>query len=111
VNILVAQLNKAATDLPGILVTYWLAYIHIFDFEVQHIPRYKHTAADGLSRHLRTESDDSDKRNEEDIEDFLDSELVILSIIPVRLTPEALNISLNSETLIKVLNKNYSEES
>ena len=47
-NVLVAQLNQSATDLPGSLVTRWIAYIRLFDFEVQHVPGKKHTAADGL---------------------------------------------------------------
>ena len=49
-NVLVAQLNRSATDLPGSLVTRWIAYIRLFDFKVRHIPGKKHTAADGLSQ-------------------------------------------------------------
>ena len=49
-NVLVAQLNRSATDLPGSLVTRWIAYIRLFDFEVRHVPGHKHTAADGLLR-------------------------------------------------------------
>ena len=49
VNVLVAQLNWSATDLPGSLVMRWIAYIRLFDFEVQHVPGKKHTAVDGLS--------------------------------------------------------------
>ena len=48
-SVLVAQLNRSATDLPGALVTRWIAYIRLFDFEVRHVPRTKHTAANGLS--------------------------------------------------------------
>jgi hypothetical protein len=36
-NTLVAHLSKAATDLPGALVTRWLAWIQLFDFEVKHV--------------------------------------------------------------------------
>jgi len=49
-NVLVTQLNQSATDLPGSLVTRWIAYIRLFNFEVCHVPGHKHTAADGLSR-------------------------------------------------------------
>jgi len=49
VSVLVAQLNRSATDLPGALVTRWIAYIRLFDFEVRYVPGTKHTAADGLS--------------------------------------------------------------
>jgi len=47
------------------------------------VPRTKHTAADGLSRRPRTESDDIDEANEVDIEDFIDAELNAFSLAPV----------------------------
>ena len=83
-NVLVAQLNQLATDLPGSLVTRWIAYIRLFDFEVRHVPGRRHTAADGLSRRPRTESDDIDELYETDIEDFIDVELGTLSIATIQ---------------------------
>jgi hypothetical protein len=83
-NVLVVQLNRSATDLPGSLVTRWIAYIRLFDFEVRHVPGRKHTAADGLSRRPRTESDNVDEQYKTDIEDFIDAELGALSIAPVQ---------------------------
>ena len=74
-NVLAAQLNRSATDLPGALVTTWIAYIRLFDFEVRHVPGNKHTAADGLSRRPRTESDDIDEANEVDMDDFINAEI------------------------------------
>ena len=68
-KVLVAQLNRAATDLPGALVTRWIAWIRLFDFEVKHVKGSTHTAADGLSRQPQTESDDLDDLYEEDIND------------------------------------------
>ena len=68
-NTLVAQLNKAATDLPGALLTRWIAWIRNFDFEVRHVKGTTHTAADGLSRRPRTASDDVDEAREVDIDD------------------------------------------
>ena len=82
-NVLVAQLNRAATDLPGALVTRWLAWIRLFDFEVKHIKGRKHTAADGLSRRPRAESDDDDGESESDIDEFITAELNCVSIVPV----------------------------
>src|ERR1700737_1799005 len=82
-SVLVAQLNRSATDLPGALVTRWIAYIRLFDFEVRHVPRNKHTAADRLSRRPRTESDDIDEANEVDINDFIDAELNAFSVAPI----------------------------
>jgi hypothetical protein len=67
--------------------------------------------ADGLSRRPRTESDDIDKQNEEDIEDFLDTELAILSIVPISVVPKNSEKSEKFRTPIRILNETYSEES
>jgi Integrase zinc binding domain len=82
-SVLVAQLNRSATDLPRALVTRWIAYIRLFDFTVRHVLGTKHTAADGLSQRPRTESDDIDEANEVDINDFINAELNAFSVAPV----------------------------
>ena len=100
-NTLVAQLNRSATDLPGALVTRWLAWIRLFDFDVKHMPGRKHTAADGLSRRPRGPSDSEDEAVEGDIDDFIDGQLNCVRVCPVRALDE-------SEP---VLDDGYSEES
>ena len=85
-NTLVAQLNQSAADLPGALVTRWLAWIRLFDFDVRHVPGKKHGAADGLSRRPRTASDDIDEANEVDIDDFIDAEMNCVRVASVRVT-------------------------
>ncbi len=77
VNTLVVQLNRVATDLLGVLVTRQLAWIRLFDFEVQHIKGIKHIAADRLSRRPQQEDDSEDKL---DINDFIIIELNIVGI-------------------------------
>jgi hypothetical protein len=79
-NVLVAQLNRSATDLPGALVTRWITYIRLFDFEVCHVLGNKYTAADRLSWRLYTESDNIDKANKVDIDDFIDAEINVFSV-------------------------------
>jgi ribonuclease HI len=79
-NTLVAQLNRAATDLPGALVTRWLAWIRLFDFEVRHVKGRKHTAADGLSRRPQS---DLDSEDDLDIDEFIALELDAVGIRPV----------------------------
>ena len=79
-NVLVAQLNKGGADLLGALVTRWLAWIRLFDFEVRHVSGRKHTAADGLSRRPRVEGEIED---ETDIDDFVAAELSYLRIAPL----------------------------
>ena len=76
-NVLIAQLNRGATDLPGALVTRWLAWIRLFDFDVHHVPGLKHMVADGLSRRLGATAG---KESETDIDEFITSELECLCI-------------------------------
>jgi RNase H-like domain found in reverse transcriptase len=78
---LVAQLNRSASDLPGALVTRWIAWINLFDFDVKHVPSKKHAIADGLSRRPGT----GKEQDEEDINEFINSELDIVRIAPLTL--------------------------
>ena len=78
-KVLTAQLSRAATDLPGALVTRWLAWIRLFDFEVKHVKGLKHTAADGLSRRPQGPNE-SLEDDEEDIDDFIIKELDCMQI-------------------------------
>jgi len=94
---LVAQLNTSARDLPGALVTQWLAWIRLFDFTVRHVPGTKHTAADGLSRRPRVEGEDE---NEEDIEDFIDAQLNCVRVGPIQA----------EDTLVSYLEPEYSPQ-
>ena len=82
-NILAAQLNRSDTNLPGALLTRWLAQIRLFNFEVRHIPGTKHTTTNSLSRRPRTTSDDIDKTHEQDIDEFVTAELNMVQILPV----------------------------
>jgi hypothetical protein len=49
-----AQLNRSASDVPGALVIGWLAWIHLFDFDVRRASGEKYTAIDGLSQRPAT---------------------------------------------------------
>jgi hypothetical protein len=80
-NVLVAQLNRAATDHPSALITRWIAWIRLFDFEVRHVPGKKHALADGLSR--RPPHPDDPTTDKEDIDDWILAELGAYEICPV----------------------------
>ncbi len=83
-NVLIIQLNRATIDHLGALVTRWLAWIRLFDFEVRHIPGKQHTAADALSRRPRHPEDTEPDEEEEDIDDWILSELGAYEICPLR---------------------------
>ena len=55
----------------------------MFDFNVRYIPGIKHTAADGFSRRLKTQSDNDDEEYEVDIDDFIDAEFFSISVYPI----------------------------
>lgn len=101
-NTPVAQLNQSATDLPGALVTRWLAWIRLFDFEVRHVPGTKHSAADGLSRRPRGSAEKEEDTDELDIDDFIDMELNPIYVCPVAVAVD---------TSGKVPDSGYSERS
>jgi len=87
-KILVAQLNRSASDLPGALVTRWIAWIRLFDFEVRHVSGKKNVVADGLSRKPPGPSDILEE-DEEDIEDFIDGELDFIRVAPTVTRPRS----------------------
>lgn len=85
-NTLVAQLNRTATDLPGALVTRWLAWIRLWDFDVRHIPGKQNVVADALSR-IPWDKDMANAR-QDDLDAFVDYELSSMRISPISATPE-----------------------
>ena len=89
-NTLVAQLNRSATDLPGALVTQWLAWIRLFDFEVKHIPGTKNAVADALSRRPATDDDIREREQEQDIDEWVSMQLstVRLRVRPTRMVQD-----------------------
>ncbi len=82
-RVLIAKLIQSGTDLPEALVTRWIAWIQLFDFEVQHIPGRRHTAADGLSGRPPTAADKAEAETEADIDDFILAELNSLRVLPI----------------------------
>jgi hypothetical protein len=56
-RVLVDQLNRFDTNLSDALVTRWLAWIRLFDFEVRHVLDIKHIVADDLFKKSSSSDD------------------------------------------------------
>jgi hypothetical protein len=73
-NTLVHQLNLPANDLPGALVTRWIAWIRLFDFDVKHVPARLNGGPDGLSRWPRGEGE-PEPEEEDKLEETIEASL------------------------------------
>ena len=70
-------------------MTRWLAWIHLFDFDVRHVSGKNQTAADGLSRRPPTLQDEEGEE-EENIDDFIAAQLAFANVAPLRVYPSPL---------------------
>jgi len=74
---LVWILNQLPNDLLNAMMTRWLTYIRLFDFDVKHIPGTKNGGADALSRRGRSPEDPDD--DEDDVDAFFDAKLCAIT--------------------------------
>ena len=68
---LVWLLNQPPNDLPNAMMTRWLSYIRLFDFDTKHVPGSKNGAADALSR--RGIAEGEAEPDEDEAERFFES--------------------------------------
>jgi len=73
-NTLVHQLYLPANNLSGALVICWIAWIRLFDFDVQHVPGRLNGGPDGLSQRLRVEGE-HELEEEDDLEEIFEASL------------------------------------
>ena len=97
VNILIVQLNHSAADLSEILMTRWLTWIRLFDFDVRHVFDKRYTATDEFSRRSRELSNDIDEVHEKNIDDFIDDQFNYMRICSMRVNENDDEQSLKNE--------------
>ncbi len=83
INILMMQLNWSASDLSEALMTWWLAWIHLFDFNVSYVLNCKHNTLDELLRKFRKYSNNEDKTYKKDINNFIDAQLNFIHLCSI----------------------------
>jgi hypothetical protein len=74
-RVLVDQLNRSDTDFSDALVTRWLAWIRLFDFEVRHVLDIKQCAADDLFRKSSSFNDLKKIAEKKNIDDWVNIQL------------------------------------
>jgi hypothetical protein len=79
----VGKVNNQATDIPNAIITRWIAYIQLFDFQVRHVPGKKHGAPDALSRRGHQDQDKARDITGE-IEDIIDARFYNASLSSLR---------------------------
>jgi RNase H-like domain found in reverse transcriptase/Integrase zinc binding domain len=88
---LVWLLNQPPNDLPNAMMTRWLAYARLFDFDVRHVKGTKNGAADGLSRRGKANEDEDDS----DPDEYFESHLYNTSHAPTACLPPSAYESCN----------------
>ena len=96
------QFNCSAADFLKILITRWLIWIKLFDFNVKHILNKKHIIANNLSWQFRDFLNDINEVHEKNIDNFIDEQLNCVRVCSVNVNKIKKKLSLK---------KNYSEKS
>jgi hypothetical protein len=69
-------LNLPTINLPGALVTGWIAWIWLFDFDIKHVSGRLNGGPDGLSRRPQGQGEpDPDNQEVNDMEDTIEARL------------------------------------
>jgi hypothetical protein len=74
-RVLIAQLNRSSSDLPGSVMNRWLATILQWDFDIVHVPGKKNVIPDALSRYPQPDNWVPPQEDEDDLDPFIDKVL------------------------------------
>ena len=84
VNILIAQFNRFVADFSEILMTRWLTWIRLFNFDVRHVLDKKYIATDEFFWKSYELSNDIDKIHEKNIDDFVNDQFNCVQVCSMR---------------------------
>jgi hypothetical protein len=87
-RVLVDQLNRSDINLSDALVTRWLVWIRLFDFEIRHVSDIKHTAVDDLFKKSFSSNDLKKIAEEKNIDDWIDAQLSCVRVFFVSIVEE-----------------------
>ena len=98
---LVWLLNQPPNDLPNAMMTRWLAYIRLFDFDTKHVQGTKNGAADALSRRGYCQ-EDGELSDDDAVDDFFEAKMYSVMVEPAtehfaETNVEILRVHLNEE--------------
>jgi hypothetical protein len=89
-RVLVDQLNRFDTNFSDALVTDWLVWIRLFDFEVRHVLDIKHIAADDLFKKSSSFNDLKKVAEKKNIDDWMNIQLDCVRVFSVSTAKEKL---------------------
>jgi hypothetical protein len=87
-RVIVDQLNRFDTNLLDALVTRWLAWIRLFDFEVRHVLNIKHTVADDLFKKSSSFNDLKKVAEEKNIDDWMNTQFDCVRVFSISIAEE-----------------------
>ncbi len=90
-RVLVDQLNRFDTDFSDALVTRWLVWIRLFDFEIRHVLDIKHIVADDLFKKSSSFNDLKKVAEEKNIDDWVNTQLDCVRVFFISTAEEELS--------------------
>ena len=81
---LISQVNSSASDVVGAHINRWLAWIHLFDFEIRHVPGKEHVVADALSRRPLSDGEELPVDDADGFDRLIDAEVYTVRAVCVQ---------------------------
>jgi hypothetical protein len=91
VRVFIDQLNRFDTSFFNVLVTRWLVWIWLFDFEVRHVLDIKHIAADDLFKKSSSLNDFKKVAEKKNIDDWMNIQLDYVRVFFVSIAKKELS--------------------